>query len=274
MPKRFFRTTLYSLSVLCLLLVIGCQKNTPISQLDLNTITITPVTTPTVYRYGPCTGQLKHSTVSKYKEKTKSSEMLAKYSAIQAHQQLIWHIFVPEIAVSGKRCSPHVPIVDITMDTDLRGQLGEIDVTFPVFESMGSALDPKIKKQMKTFQNQMENSFFILPEKGIISGETLLRFSRVIPLEKFTADFSKCTLILDGEFTRSGTTYVVARQDDEVKMTEIKTGIQLFLKITGYCIFQKKNMEEIFSTQQLEILDGTGATHANISTINERLDAK
>ena len=141
------RTISYGfICVFCISLLLfsgGCTKNKSIAQLDLSTIAIMPVTTPTVYRYGPCVGQLETEITKDIANEKHTQTLFVNYSVIQDGQTLIWHMFIPKWIENGKKYSPRIPLIDATLDTDLRGVQGKSSVTFPLIKTL-----PKDRKSV------------------------------------------------------------------------------------------------------------------------------
>lgn len=272
MRQKIFHSTTLLLCVGLFILASGCTKNKTIGQLDLDTVVITPVTTPTQYRYGPCVGKLIVKINNEIGEKKLDQTMFVSYSVIQEQERLIWHMFIPEWIENGKHYKPRIPLVDYTMDTDLRGVADTTAITFPLIQSLGKAVPPETLAKLDTVKENLTSFMLPFPDEAIVTGHTL-RTNKINNLPKeFTLSDPYTIFTLDGEFVHEGITYVRESINKEIPIKHNETGLILYINYSGYSIMRKSSMEEERSEMAVTIYDAIGKSHGKylISTRREQ----
>lgn len=272
MAQRTVRGFVCILCISFLFLSFGCKKNPPVSQIPLDQIQVTPVITPTVYRYGPCSGALEATIIQNINNVKKNTTITTNYSIIQDGQHLIWHMHIPKLIENGRPVIPHVPIVDMTMDTDIRGIEGSSQVTFPLLLSMGNKAPSDFKKAMKSLRKNLTNLSPPLPEEGIVTGQPLRKAPLNDPPPTLIVQQKEIELILDGEISDNNIVYVSASLNEEITLTDKASGVQIFMVLKGRSIFQKDTMELVTGVLDANIYDGMGKSHGYLSVMMERVD--
>ncbi|MGL1862895.1 MAG: hypothetical protein OCC46_10285 [Pseudodesulfovibrio sp.] len=252
------------LSIILVALLFGCNTTRPALDIALKDMEVIPITTPTVYRYGPSVGTLFFSVKSQLDGKKTSFNAPLKYSVIEDSQRLIWHIFMDKWKENGKSYSTRLPFVDITMDTDFRGKIGTAEINFPALTAMGKSIPPQAKKDLSTLKKQLTSLSQPLPERGVVSGQVFI--SQALPLTPpgFSTDKQQLQSFLDGEFVHNGKNYVSISINDSIQFKDDKTGMQMFFDIKGHGILSRENMETIESVLELTIEDAMGTEHGSI----------
>lgn len=272
MTQRTVRGFVCILCIIYFSLSFGCKKSIPISDIPLDQLKVTPVTTPTVYRYGPCSGEFEMTTIKEFNGKKESQTIFTRYSVIQDGQQLIWHMFIPKWSENGKKYSPRLPLIDFTMDTDLRGNLGTLEVYSPLMQSMGEQAETKFKAGLDEVRKKLQNVSPPLPTQGIVTGQPLRNNSLDRPQNNIILSNSDVALTLDGEFTIEGIVYVLASMNEELILTDSKSNAQMFMTMAGHSIMQKDTMELVSGDFQVEMSDAMGTTHASAFVTMKRLN--
>ena len=186
-----------ALSIILVALLFGCNTNRPALDIALKDMEVIPITTPTLYRYGPSVGTLFFSVESQFDGEKASFNAPFKYSVIEDSQQLIWHMFMDKWTENGKKYSTRLPFVDIIMDTDTRGKVGTAEVNFPALTAMGKSIPPQAEKDLDTIKKQLTGLSQLLPERAIVSGQVFR--SQDLPLTPpgFSMDKQQLQAFLD-----------------------------------------------------------------------------
>lgn len=237
-----------ALALLVLALLSGCAAKQPVPGMEehpLFNVKVEPVTVPQLYRYGPSIGQAEVKTVSEVNDQKTSMAMTLKYSNIEDGDILHWHIFVPEWTDNGKHYRPSVPLLDVAMDTDLRGVVEKTDVTFPIIRAY-NITDPKALKEFEVIGEAMTNMSVELPLDPIISGQPIQK-ADTSQLERIISSISQTPYHrLDGEFTHNGVRYVATSLKETISGKLKADGQTIYITFDTRNIFTKENMEEIF----------------------------
>lgn len=253
---------LTALSVFLLILLAGCGARQP-ATMDadnpLLNVTVEPVTAPQLYRYGPAIGQLEYKIGVETEKETLAMTMLLKYSVIEQGDALLWHLFVPEWTQNGDLIKPSVPLMDITMDTDRRGNVGKTDITFPVVKAY-NITDPEALKAFEDMSKNMTSMSVHLPEEPIVSGDPIYP-ANMQELEGMLTDIDRTPYhTLEGEFTFDGIRYVSTVMNEVITGRDKKSGIRLSLSMNIRSILRKENMEAEYGFGTIVGRDSNGST--------------
>jgi len=265
------RSLIFAICIIFSCFSFSCKKNVPLSELTLDQIAVESIQTPTKYRYGPCSGQLEITIATNIDKKTTLQTAYANYSVIEEGQRLIWHIFIPKWKENGRIYSPFVPLIDMTMDTDFRGTMGSSNVTFPLIQSLGKTISPKIRKKVESLKKELSLFNDSLPEEGITTGDSLFNKTLPPPPPGFKLEATDVSYTLTGEFIKDLDTYVVASLNERIPFTDMASGVQTFMVINGYVIFFKSQMELVKSESEITIYSpmGTPIAYSTISMIRK-----
>lgn len=260
--RQILSSALSIFTVMAIGFLSGCQA----SKSSLKTLSeqkLQPVTAPTIYRYGPCVGTLNYDLKIQAGSETQTMSFPIHYSGTPLDENLMaWHLFMDKLIDNHKTLDPRMPLVDIVLETDLRGLPIAVEATFPALDAMGeSDVTPKQQKALEKLKHDVISKVAPLPEKGIISGQKLMA-ANLSSSQSFSIDRDDIYMTLAGEFSHEDTAYVVATIDETIQITEDSSDMIIFMDVSGYAIFSRKNMETVEGELTLEVHDPMNTLHA------------
>jgi len=242
--------------ILCLLAILpACRKHAPPPE----EYAVIPVTTPTVYRYGPCAGELDYSQEVTIGNTTVRKRFTMRHSVIEADARLIWHIMLVSWVRNGKWYTPPLPLLEITQDTDRRGVPGDQHISTHLNRTDSANKDffEKLDKKNSGPANLPPP----LQETAIVTGQPLFT-KQSTPFQGPFTDLADIVPLLDGEFVRDGVTYVVTSLEQTAEMKDEKSGAPMKVNIQGTFVYRKDNMEPMEIELTVILLDMEGETGA------------
>jgi len=216
---------------------------------------VTPVTVPTKYRYAPCKGEYRYESTDNLSGTTKTEIMFLKYSVMEVQQRLIWHTFLHKLSCKGKMYQPALPVFDFTADSDSKGSIGELSFTSPLAESLSGEAKERILAEIDRINISASQFSGELPEQGITTGDPIRVITFVAPPEGFSVDKDSTNLVLLGEFTLNGTTYVSTQMNDTFALIDNNFGKIGDMKVKGFCIMKKETMETEYGRVDIKVID-------------------
>ncbi|QGY38964.1 hypothetical protein GM415_02035 [Pseudodesulfovibrio cashew] len=246
------------------------QSAARITSAHLAQMEVTPVTTPTVYRYGPARGTARMTLKSESNGNSETSIFIMKYSVSKVGDSLLWHIFIPEWTSEGEHVKPMVPLVDITMDTDDRGVVGETKTTYPLFEAL-RITDPKVLASLNRTAENIKRLVYPLPEGAISNGDVMINAQPNLSLEALGPIKGAVQSRLEGEFSSDGKRYVAIASANRLSTSLKGEDIPLYFDTTGRTILAKDNMDALYSEAQVVCRDALANELATTKIIFEKI---
>lgn len=221
------------------LLLCGCNAKKTIVPLDPDVI---PVTTPTLYRYGPAQGKIKLTAeaVNPAKGEQTYTSIIFEYEGSEKEGIFIWTSRLIEIEENGKKVAPGLPIAEIISRSDSMGNSELVSIHSPWKLSLpdGERLEKELIEQMHLETNEL---LWPLPEEPIVTGELLTEFGGAhISTGSSGRNQTKIKMILEGEKVVNGVTYVTAQLDE--KMSQVVQGRRVVLQMKGHMMLNKATM--------------------------------
>ena len=259
------------LSLLALVLVLcGCNAaKSPLTTAAKENLT--PVTTPTLYQYRPHSGTYRFTAKSTDATNgvTQSSTSLFRCDTTAVPDGLLWDIVITEVTEGGSRVAPKDPIAVIQARTDLSGQGAITSITSPWLDAM-PGMEAKAKELLDDLRRKTGSSYFPpLSTGAVVSGQPL----RVTPFGESDKlglpPETTMTLMLDGEFAKDGTRYVMG-SIDETYVGTIQ-GQKLRILIDGYGIMVKETMEAVHADIKVQVLSMQNDKLATVTMLMEKL---
>ncbi|WP_319581594.1 hypothetical protein [uncultured Pseudodesulfovibrio sp.] len=228
-----------ALSIILVLLLCGCNAAKTIIPLDPE---VTPVTTPTLYRYAPEKETLVLTVETKGQNDQERSfqAMTIEFESVEDNGQLFLTTRLVKIQQQGKTIAPALPIAEITGRSDMMGNGELISAHSPWKLSLPDG-ERQEKELLENLKFDPKDILWPLPEAPIVTGQLLTSFGNAhIKIGDSPKQQTPLKLLLEGEKVVDGVTYVTAQLDDQISTTVQGRTAKMLLK--GYLKMDKATM--------------------------------
>ncbi|WP_229591496.1 hypothetical protein [Pseudodesulfovibrio sediminis] len=266
MRKNIFLLVL----LLMLLSAFGCNAKKPTVYMD---IPIKPVTTPTLYSYGPSSGTYLYTikTAEKISSKIMNIDMEMQYTVTRKADLISWNIDIPKIKVDAVEVRPEKLIAHATLITNTHGEMQkDAYLSSPWLESLPDYNEEQ-KEKIDQLASRLADMIAQLSLKPIVSGQSL--WEKSLNTMKDIQNIEGVTIredqmvknTLQGEFMTNGIQYVASTIDED--FTFSVEDLPVTMTISGKSIYQKTNMELVDMTMEI---NGSTPGIKNFVTVTAR----
>ncbi|MGE4424599.1 MAG: hypothetical protein AB7D39_20015 [Pseudodesulfovibrio sp.] len=225
--------------LILVLFLCGCNTAKTIVPLDPD---VTPVTTPTLYRYSPAKETLLLTVESKGRTEQEHTfqAMTIELESVEENGELVLTSRLVKLQLQDKTIAPGLPIAEVTARSDKRGNSRFIAVHSPWKLSLPDG-ERQEKELLEKLKFDKQEILWPLPEDPIVTGQLLTHFGDAhITTDDSSQKQTQLKMVLEGEKVIDGVTYVTAQLDDQITTTVQGRTVRAMLK--GYLTMNKATM--------------------------------
>lgn len=225
-------------SLSLLLLLTGCAFTMPKYEGE-----ITPITTPTSFEYSPAEGTLVTSANISVGNDSAFFRASTPYKVTRSFDKLSWNVKIDSLTVNKQNFKHKLPIVDATMTTTRKGEILNVDLSFPALSAIGKPVNKESNEydeMLKSATNQCSQ----ITEKAIVSGEVMVK-SKNTNIRFAGTDNRSLDTVLAGYGKYKGKKVVVSTitaKDEHMILDNSRDELEFFGSVFGYAVNDASTM--------------------------------